>query len=149
MADKSTSTQVPRSTDPILRGSTLRQNGELLQRLRKVHLVKQKEREETSFKTSARDLVRHFLSALAPAPAEAENPSTAKDMENLRKAIGSIMQAAEDDVLTENEANAVINFITERFVERRFDDVLKHIAIPQSRGWFVVGDHLFSELNKA
>jgi len=136
--------QVAPASASIDSESTLRKNRELLGRLRKIHKVRGQTSEDTSFKTSSRGMVRYFLSALGPVPAES-GLSNAKDMANLRKAISSIMKAAEDDVLTEKEADAVIDFISLKFVERRFDDVLKDIATPRSRGWFVLGKRALNQ----
>ena len=48
---------------------------------------------------------------------------------------------AEEEVLSQEEADAILNFLAERFVHRRFTDLLDQIATPQARGWFVLAHH--------
>lgn len=86
----------------------------------------------------SRDLVRYFLSALAPARPSGK-PTFKKDIEALNRAIHGIVSAAQEDVITPEEADAVIRYIIECFTVRRLDSVLTHVTSPKRGAWFMVG----------
>lgn len=87
--------------------------------------------------SSSRDTVRWFLSALAPRQ-EQKVPALSKDLGSLSRVMRSVVQAVDDDILSEEEADAVIMFMAECFTRRRMDDVLSRITKPRSGSWFLV-----------
>ncbi len=86
---------------------------------------------------SSRSMVRWLLSALSPIRA-AEAPSLPKDLEALRRAVGGVLDAVDADVITAEEGDAVVNFIVERFITRRFDEVFARATSPGRGSWFVL-----------
>ena len=45
----------------------------------------------------------------------------------MKRAISSIIEATQQDILTETEAEALIEFLATKFVQRRFDAVFYHV----------------------
>lgn len=56
----------------------------------------------------------------------------------MARVMRAIVQAVDDDILTDEEADAVIRFVGESFARRRFDEVLSRITSPRSGAWFVM-----------
>jgi len=88
---------------------------------------------------SSRDVVRNFLSALSPT--KAAPPILSKDIERLGRVVKSVIQAVDDNILSEEEANAVIEFIGDRFAQRRFDEIFSKVTMPKSGAWFTLHRH--------
>lgn len=73
----------------------------------------------------AQHLVDYFLTALSPSPER--SLAKGKDLDAMKKALSSIYEAAEEDILTESEANALVEFMVSKFIERRFNVVLRNV----------------------
>lgn len=93
---------------------------------------------------SSRDMVRWFMSSLSPAPAPQPTPQS-KDLEGLTRVIRAVISAADEEVISEREADAVIRFLAECFTRRRFDDVVTKLTMPKHGAWFVVQSHIGAE----
>ena len=91
-------------------------------RFRNAPMVATKYSSKASPKSPAsRDTIRHLLSWLAPYTAHP--PVLEKDIERFGCVVRSVVQAVDDDILTDEEADSVINFIADRFTRRRFDEI--------------------------
>jgi hypothetical protein len=66
-----------------------------------------------------------LLAALSPSPSRLFSAS--KDLSIMKRAVSSIIDATEEAILTENEAEALINFLATKFVEHRFGAVLESV----------------------
>jgi len=68
--------------------------------------------------------------------ADAELP-LGKDIEAVRKLSGSILDAQKEEILNEEEALALLSFITAKFVERKTNRIMKHmLPTGEHRQWF-------------
>lgn len=99
---------------------------------------------EEPTKIGSRDMVRKFLSALAPAQPY-EPPVLSKDLEQLNRVVNSILFSVDQNILTPEEADAVISFIASRFASRRFDEVFSKVTTPRTGAWFVLQDQSWEE----
>lgn len=90
---------------------------------------------------NSRDMVRWFLSALGEHRPQANPPTLPKDLGALNRVMLSVVHAVDADVLTEEEADAVIHFVAECFTRRRMDEVLAGITKPRRGSWFLVHGH--------
>lgn len=73
----------------------------------------------------AQHLVNYFLTALSPS--QERSLAKDKDLDVMKKALSSIYEATEEDILTESEANALVEFMVSKFIERRFNVVLRNV----------------------
>ena len=89
-------------------------------------------------------MVRSLLSALSPTRPYAP-PVLSKDLERVNRVVTALMQAVEDEVLTDEEADAVIGFVAERFIARRFDVLFDDVLKPKAGGWFMAHAHSSEE----
>ena len=77
-----------------------------------------------------------FLTCLADSP-ESRDVPLQKDVRTVRKIVAAIMEAQEDETLTEKEAAELLRFIVAKFVERRIDRALRHmLPLSESKQWF-------------
>jgi hypothetical protein len=53
--------------------------------------------------------------------------SRGKDLDVMKRAVSSIVEATQEDILTQEEADAVLEFLAEKFVERRFASLMHHV----------------------
>ena len=90
---------------------------------------------------SARTMTLWLMSAIAPNSA-ASPPVLSKDLELLRRAISSVVAAVDAHVITDEEADAVIGFIAQRFTARRFDEFTADITLPRHGAWFALHGHV-------
>lgn len=79
------------------------------------------EREESQ----AEQLVSSFLAALSPSPERFL--SRENDLEIMKKALSSIYEAMKENVLSESEANALVEHLMAKFIERRFGIILRNV----------------------
>jgi hypothetical protein len=86
---------------------------------------------------SSREVTRWLLSVLSPRQ-PSPPPKLSRDLEILRRAVSSIVLAADENVLTAEEADAVIHFIAERFATRRIDEVIANVTSPRHGAWFAL-----------
>jgi len=86
---------------------------------------------------SGRECVRAALSALAPQP-EKPQVSSNTELNSLRQLVGAISDVASQNVLTHDEADALITFITRRYVERRFDEIFRDVFTHSSEDWYLL-----------
>lgn len=70
-------------------------------------------------------LISYMLAALAASPERLT--SKAKDLEVMKKAMASIYDAMNEDILSEDEASELIDFLAGKFVERRFGNILTNV----------------------
>lgn len=70
-------------------------------------------------------IFNYFLAALSPSPEQVL--SKGKDFQVIKKALISVYEAMEENILSESEANALIEFLVSKFVERRFDVILNNV----------------------
>jgi len=87
----------------------------------------------------SREVVRTLLSSIVPPPPTA--PQLRNDIESLSRLVRSIMLAADDDIITAEEAKAVIDFIAARFASRRVDEAMVHVFKPRRGSWFQIHGH--------
>jgi len=87
-------------------------------------------------KFSSRDVVRAFLSALSPA--SVQPPILTDDIKRFGRVADFLVQSVEDRILTEEEADAVLKFIAERFAHRRLDEILANVSTPRQGAWFAL-----------
>ncbi len=73
----------------------------------------------------AQHLVDYFLAALSPSPERSIDKG--RDLDVMKKALSSIYEAVEEDILTESEASALVQFIVSKFIERRFNVILRNV----------------------
>lgn len=92
---------------------------------------------DTSKAHGSREMVRSFLSALSPYQPP-KPPILSKDLGRLSRILRSVYQAVDEDILTEEEANAVMNFVAECFTRRRLDEVFSKVTKPKSGAWFLI-----------
>lgn len=57
-----------------------------------------------------------------------------KDLDVMNKAISALVEATEENILTEAESNALLQFLVSKFVERRFCVTLNRVFEPEARG---------------
>ncbi len=93
---------------------------------------------DTAFTRSSREMARGLLGLLAASAPRASTASLSKELERLSKAIAQVVSAQDEAVLSEEEADAILNFMAAKFVERRFDDALRHVATPRVSRWFLL-----------
>lgn len=114
----------------------LRENGPELERLAHHH---------STDEHKARKAVQYWLSLLSPTSDEPDEPQS-KDLSLMSRAIGSISEAAEENILTEKEAEAITKFLLEKFVQRRFDKTFRELfRAPVDSHWFLTAQRYFHE----
>lgn len=84
----------------------------------------------------SRAVVRGLLSALSPIGPPA--PILSQDIESLARLVNSVFTALDDDILTAEEANAVIDFVASRFAARRVDEAMTYVFKPRQGAWFQI-----------
>lgn len=106
-------------------------------------IEKSVEREkEASPKDSNEDfseqIITDFFAALNPERLHSHQPMS-KELQVLRKVVSTISESRNENILTDEEAAAVLQFILGRFVERRFDRTIKRMLPQQSdsKHWFI------------
>lgn len=82
-------------------------------------------------------MVRKLLGSLAPVVPERNLPVLADDLEAVSNLIGHVADAVDSGILTDTEANSLIDFVAARFVERRFEGVLHRVFVPSGDQWFL------------
>lgn len=124
---------------PMLRSGTMHRNRELLQRCATSTISN---KTNSGFDCS-RETLRTLLSTFSRHATEITNEkkSSRDEIQAFRKAISSIMEAVGDGVINSDEGDAVINFIAERFISRRFDGVFSSISTPSTGAWFCIEHH--------
>lgn len=97
----------------------------------------------------ARSALRHYLAALAPMSKEPPAPMR-DDLETVRSLVGNVFQASEQGILTESEAEAVLEFVVARFAERRMDRIFDIMFTPSNQDWFLIasGSHHGTERSR-
>jgi hypothetical protein len=104
----------------------------------KMRVIHQGQIEANKPKTS-RDLVRQFMSLLAPPNSSASLLS--EDLQGFSRFMESIATAVGDEILTEEEADAVVRFIASRFTQRRMDEILSKVTTAKHGAWFLIRHH--------
>ena len=84
----------------------------------------------------SRDMVRWFLSAMSP-QSSMPKMGLSRELSALNRAVNAIVLATDEEVITSEEAEAVIKFITERFIGRQIDQVFLHATCPRQGSWFI------------
>lgn len=86
----------------------------------------------------SRDAIRGWLQALSPNFVTAEKVGTSEELAALRDVVKAISLSAKKNVLTEREADAVMRFIIEQFIQKRMRDVLADVfSVPHHGQWFM------------
>ena len=75
---------------------------------------------------SSSELANCFLAALSPCPERLL--AKGKDLAAMKRIVVSVMEAMEEGVLTESEANALLEFMAAKFVVRRFGALLHNVS---------------------
>ena len=83
------------------------------------------EMESAKHEFKSPDLVSCLVAALAPTPQKLLSKS--EDLEVMKKALSSIVETMEEQILTEDEASALLEFLATKFVERRFENIIRHV----------------------
>lgn len=76
------------------------------------------------------NLVNLVLATLSPNPER--SLSRGSDLRMMKSVVTSVHQAMEEDILSESEANALIEFLVARFIERRFGLILQKVFDAES-----------------
>ncbi|MCD4824213.1 MAG: hypothetical protein K8S55_06365 [Phycisphaerae bacterium] len=71
------------------------------------------------------NFINYFLASLSPNPQKLLSKD--KDFEIIKKTLSSILEAVEEDILTEPEANALLDFVAMKFVESRFEVIFQKV----------------------
>ena len=122
---------------------TIRRNRDLLEslcsrrRARKAKEAVKETKKGSREEGEAAALLRGFFSALAPRDTKPDLPCPEKEAASISRVVASIDQAVKASALTEEEGGAVIDFLVSRFVERRVNDTLRHLAAPRHDSWFM------------
>ncbi len=93
----------------------------------------------------SREVIREYLAALAPSGEQLPPGSLSKDLEAVSNLIASLSDATDEDILTPEEADTVINFVMSKFIERRFDRTLFNMLHPSTGSWFLLAAGLSNE----
>lgn len=93
-----------------------------------------------SHEPTSREIVRHILSTLGTS--QQEPAPFSKDIKAMGHLVAEISDAAEQNVITEDEADAVVDFLVKRFVERRVDDAIRDVFTPGHGRWFLASASL-------
>lgn len=115
-------------------------NKELVNRLRNAVAHAPKDADESEH--PARQRVEQWLSLLAPAGSSEEKPLS-KDLSLVGNVINSIVEAAEEKILTEEEAEAVTQFIISKFIERRLNSTMRSLFVIPKNHWFFAASRYF------
>jgi len=70
-------------------------------------------------------VIDYFLNALSPSSVHPQFSS--KDIEVMSKALYSVYEALQESILSEREADILIEFLITKFVKRRFGSVLSKV----------------------
>ena len=68
-----------------------------------------------------------------PAPLDPDN-----DLKVLRQTIASVMDALDAEILNQDEADALIQFIAEKFISRRVEERVNCLVDAAPRRWFCI-----------
>lgn len=71
------------------------------------------------------NIVGYIFESLSPCPER--HFSSDKDLAVIKKAVSAIIEARDEDILTQTEAGAILEFITQKFVERRFGTIMERV----------------------
>ena len=85
----------------------------------------------SGYEPSSRDssaLVKSLFSSVISPTLIYSLPAFRDDVAALRKAVELLSEATEDGTLTENEADAVLRLLAERFTIRRFNQIFERIS---------------------
>jgi hypothetical protein len=77
-----------------------------------------------------KDSIAAYVASILSFP-EAEKWGLLQDLQIIKNAVGSIREASNSGILTEDEGNAVATFLFSRFIQRRFDETLKTVLAPE------------------
>lgn len=80
---------------------------------------------DIAFGKDTSDFVTCFIPAISPCPEK--TISASKDLRIMKSAIASIAKSVEENILTDREASALLEFITSAFVGRRLDSLFFHV----------------------
>jgi hypothetical protein len=120
------------------------ENKHLLSRLRNAAAHASCFGKEEEEQHPAREEIRYWLSFLTPSSV-IEGKSLSKDLSLIGKAISSIAEATEEEILTEKEADAITRFLIAKFIERRFDTTLRDLVLGTESHWFIGTSKYFRE----
>lgn len=68
-------------------------------------------------------LADNFLAALSPSVVLFKG----KDWGVMKRLISSTIEAVEEEIITEDEASAVLEYIATKFIARRFDEIMQQV----------------------
>lgn len=86
----------------------------------------------------SRSIVRTFLASLRPPNAGQKAPTLSADLDRLSRVLNFVIRSVDEGILSEDEADAVINFIAGCFTQRRMDEVLSKMTMPKTGSWFAI-----------
>lgn len=87
---------------------------------------------------SAREMVRFWLRSLAPNPVISEPMSPSKEYSALQRVIATVLSCVEDDLVNEEEAEALVEVVVAKFIDRRFEKILRKVMTPSRGNWFAL-----------
>lgn len=87
----------------------------------KTNSMKNKSEKEDNYN----DCLNFVLSSLSPYPSRPISDN--KELSIMKQVASSMVEAMEENVLTENEASAVLEFLASKFIERRFGIMMQCI----------------------
>ena len=83
---------------------------------------------------SARENLRVLLEPISGE--HSPNRSTSNDLESLKRIVASVADAGDAGILSQSEADTVIDFVVRRFIERRLTKVIQTTLAPPANHWF-------------
>ena len=92
----------------------------------------------------ARERVQYWLSFLSPRQAAAEKPLS-RELQLVARTVASITEAQESQILTKDEAEAVVQFILSKFIERRFNKTIHEVLNGPEQEWLLTASRYFHE----
>ena len=73
----------------------------------------------------SRQSVDYLMAALSPS--SGHSLSAGQDLELINKALSAIYEATEEKILSESEANALVEFFISNYIARRFGRILRNV----------------------
>jgi hypothetical protein len=83
------------------------------------------------------EVVPSLLNLVIPGPQRFERLPVSKEVEILHRFARTLIEAEEEGILTESEAEAVLKWLAARFVSRRLDKTLEMVTDKKRPNWFL------------
>lgn len=80
---------------------------------------------ENNIEVASMKMAEYLFQALSPRSEQLFPKS--KDFEVIKRLVSSIIEVTEENILTESEANVLLELLISKFIERRLDSIMQHI----------------------